>query len=519
MAGDAIGMYKALGPIEHRRSPREPHEFRQGVLFSNSASTHERRTICSTTLGSLACLWARVQDSRPMTSDEPTPPQDLPLAAVQRALRETTEFIAHELAQPHAVGARVVRVRMAHRACGRHDARRQRPHGGAHALAGTCRAGDGFWPSSASDRAASAAHRGLCCKQVDARARTRGVPLVALKGAALHAHGIYAPGERPMADLDLLVSEADAARAAELLTELGFHPGHLTWKHQAFEPDDGAMDPARSVRTATIPSTSSCTAASERSCRCARWTSPRSCGRAHHGPGSTTTLRAARCCCTSCCTPPARCLGRTTRLLHLHDIARLTSTMGPADWDELFRQAQASADPELWWAYPPLLLTRSLLPLRAARGARACGARLSLAAAPCLPRPHALGRVVVVPVGERLSGDRVVALARRDGGLCCSCACGRRPRRSRCVRHLPSRSHLSAAAPGRTPRRHGASCDGCWHANRDRRVCTPCAYRSRARCRRCPGRVAPPSYVSRTSPQPNCTASMDTEPPSIPSTG
>ena len=71
------------------------------------------------------------------------------------------------------------------------------------------------------------------------------MPLIALKGAALHAHKIYAPGERPMADLDLLVAESDTARAAQLLTELGFHPGHLTWKHQAFEPDDAVAGSGR----------------------------------------------------------------------------------------------------------------------------------------------------------------------------------------------------------------------------------------------------------------------------------
>jgi hypothetical protein len=53
----------------------------------------------------------------------------------------------------------------------------------------------------------------------------RGVALVALKGAALHAQGIYSAGERPMADLDLLVSEDNMARATELLTELGFSLG------------------------------------------------------------------------------------------------------------------------------------------------------------------------------------------------------------------------------------------------------------------------------------------------------
>ena len=41
----------------------------------------------------------------------------------------------------------------------------------------------------------------------------------------------------------------------------------------------------------------------------------------------------------------------------MQDIARLIQGMSEADWDELFRQAAVSADPSLWWAYPPLLLT------------------------------------------------------------------------------------------------------------------------------------------------------------------
>ena len=73
-------------------------------------------------------------------------------------------------------------------------------------------------------------------QQIDAAARAHGVALVALKGAALHAQGLYAAGERPMADVDLLVAEADASRAARLIAELGFRPGPVKWKHQAFEP-------------------------------------------------------------------------------------------------------------------------------------------------------------------------------------------------------------------------------------------------------------------------------------------
>ena len=58
---------------------------------------------------------------------------------------------------------------------------------------------------------------------IDRRARASEIALVALKGVALHACGLYAAGERPMADDDLLVRESEAQRAEQLLTELGFH--------------------------------------------------------------------------------------------------------------------------------------------------------------------------------------------------------------------------------------------------------------------------------------------------------
>lgn len=55
------------------------------------------------------------------------------------------------------------------------------------------------------------------------------IPAVVLKGAAL-AHLVYRdPGLRPMADLDLLLPEADLARAARLLQPLGFVPLNKYW--------------------------------------------------------------------------------------------------------------------------------------------------------------------------------------------------------------------------------------------------------------------------------------------------
>ncbi len=51
-------------------------------------------------------------------------------------------------------------------------------------------------------------------------------------------------------------------------------------------------------------------------------------------------------------------LVRTARLLHLQDIARLTPGMGAGGLGRTVSPGgRQAADPELWWAYPPLLLT------------------------------------------------------------------------------------------------------------------------------------------------------------------
>src|SRR5579872_5000379 len=74
---------------------------------------------------------------------------------------------------------------------------------------------------------------------IDVRARAAGLALVGLKGLALHARGLYEPGERPMADIDLLVRPAEAACADRLIEELGFRRTYSTWKHWVYEPREG----------------------------------------------------------------------------------------------------------------------------------------------------------------------------------------------------------------------------------------------------------------------------------------
>jgi hypothetical protein len=66
--------------------------------------------------------------------------------------------------------------------------------------------------------------RGLCdlIPELASAAATASIPIVLLKFAAMHAGGYLAEGSRAAGDLDVLVPEHDAARAAELLVSRGF---------------------------------------------------------------------------------------------------------------------------------------------------------------------------------------------------------------------------------------------------------------------------------------------------------
>src|SRR3546814_2912020 len=76
-------------------------------------------------------------------------------------------------------------------------------------------------------------------ERIDADARAAGLAVVPLMGVALHALGLYAPGERPMADIDLLVREGDAVMAVAMLQGLGYVESYAQWKHRVFKPADG----------------------------------------------------------------------------------------------------------------------------------------------------------------------------------------------------------------------------------------------------------------------------------------
>ena len=186
--------------------------------------------------------------------------------------------------------------------------------------------------------------------RLDAAARSADLALVPLKGTALHALGLYAPGERPMADIDLLVHPDDAPRAAALLCELGYETSFAQWKHQVFKPAGEAAVAALGEHRDTPINIELHTRIHERlpvtAVDITATVYPRD---AHPGLNAYPShaalmghllLHAAGNLC-----------GRSLRLMHLNDISLLATRMSAHDWETLWREVGRP-----WWALPPLLL-------------------------------------------------------------------------------------------------------------------------------------------------------------------
>jgi len=187
---------------------------------------------------------------------------------------------------------------------------------------------------------------------IDERARDLSIAVVALKGASLHQMGLYAAGERPMADLDLFVSAADVESMAGILEAIGFRQTTVTWKHRVFESDE-VQPPAifgehsgngikidlhmqiREILPRQPVDVSDLILPSE----------PRFGLNPYRSQASLMAhllLHAAGCITL-----------RTLRLVQLHDMALLSMRMSSTDWAQLVSLGERRS---LWWAFSPLTL-------------------------------------------------------------------------------------------------------------------------------------------------------------------
>lgn len=190
--------------------------------------------------------------------------------------------------------------------------------------------------------------------QLDTRCRDESVALVALKGAALHGLGVYRPGDRPMADVDLLVRPRDARRAEQVLESLGFSEQFANWKHQVFVPavrtlHGGLGEHAQNYIKIELHQR----IAETLPLRITEVTQTVLASRMH--PGLNAYPSNAALIAHLLIHAAGAMAYRSLRLLHLHDIALVSSRMSASDWNELLALGR---NPDgLWWALPPMRLT------------------------------------------------------------------------------------------------------------------------------------------------------------------
>jgi hypothetical protein len=182
------------------------------------------------------------------------------------------------------------------------------------------------------------------------RFRQEEVPVQALKGAGLCLQGVYEPGERPMADLDLLSPPHHTERAGAILERLGMPESHRTFKHRVFEAREAGRPSAFGEHSRNGLKVE----LHERICEVLPYRLTDITGLilpADAAPGLNPYPSRAALMAHLLLHAAGAMASRTLRLIQLHDIDRFGRQLRPQDWQQLL-------DWHAWWAWPPLTLTQ-----------------------------------------------------------------------------------------------------------------------------------------------------------------
>lgn len=279
-------------------------------------------------------------------------------ATIQAALRKTTEALAHELGRPgtSAPAWSEFEWRIARAVASLHGIspllashlRWHGPHGWRQFL-------DGQRQHTVLRAARLQQSLGL----IQTHAQAQQVGFVALKGVALCDLGLYAEGERPMSDLDLLVCEKDAAAMTRALAAAGFTPTHASWKEQVFEPAGPAQAAPFGEHADNPIKVDLHTRISERLPRqlvdISALIAPATLRSGLNPYASRAALMTHLLLHAA-----GEMVFRTLRLIQVHDIGLLAAQLSADDWAEVL--AQRVAPWGLWWALPPLSVVARYYP-------------------------------------------------------------------------------------------------------------------------------------------------------------
>jgi Uncharacterised nucleotidyltransferase len=288
--------------------------------------------------------------------------------SIAQALGRATERFAAELVQPQPCAPSWTEFEW-------HMARAAAVlHGVSPLLAGKLRwAGPSKWQQFLEEQREQTLRRHLRIEAVlegiDGLARARGVAVVPLKGAALHALGLYCAGERPMADIDLLVQEEHVAGMRDVLSCLGYVQTANIWKHRMFEPQaDARSTDASNVSPRSLPlgehedypiKVDLHTRIAERlplqETAITDLVFP-----ARPRPGLNPYPSRLGLLLHLLLHAAGNMGGHTLRLLQLHDIVLHIGQMSPDDWEPLMNTPAELQG--LWWAYAPVSLVERYRP-------------------------------------------------------------------------------------------------------------------------------------------------------------
>jgi LmbE family N-acetylglucosaminyl deacetylase len=276
-----------------------------------------------------------------------------PFKSIARALRKTTEYLARQVVRSSESPPDWNELEWA---IARSVAAMQ---GISALLANNLRwRGPAAWQSFLEEQREQSLLRdaaiGRLLERIDAATRDARIDCVALKGAALRVLGLYAPGERPMGDVDLLVREADAAATAAVMGSLGYRQSFVTERHAAYEPRDKSPTRGFGEHVDNPLKVEIHTAVAEAlPVRKVDITARLRPARPHPGVNPYPSLAALLLHLLLHAAGSMR--AHALRQIQLHDIALLTRRLVEADWQIMLDIASEAG--ELWWAFPPLALT------------------------------------------------------------------------------------------------------------------------------------------------------------------
>ena len=276
-----------------------------------------------------------------------------PYKTVAAALRKTTEVLARELVRPSESAPDWNEIEWA---IARSAAAMQ---GITVLLANRLRwRGPPSWQAFVAEQLEQSRRRDLLIghllARIDSASRDAGLSCVALKGSSLRALGVYAPGERPMGDVDLLVDPSDADTAAAVMHRLDYEQTSVAARHATYEPRERAA-PGELGEHAANPLAIEVHTRVAEALPVDKVDITARLRPLHPRPGLSPYPSIAALLLHLLLHAAGNVKVHALRQIQLHDVARLIERLEEADWQALIEIA--SERDGLWWAYPPIALT------------------------------------------------------------------------------------------------------------------------------------------------------------------